>query len=99
MRATFTTAVALIALVFAGCSTAAKPPVKAAPDLSAPTAAPVAASSAPVELGPTPADEAIQFTVSLHLPGEVEMNAYLAGLTQPGSASYRQYLSPAQFGE
>ena len=56
------------------------------------------ASAAPVDLGPTPGDEPVNFSVSLQLPGEAAMDAYLAGLTQPGSASYHQYLSPDQFG-
>jgi len=56
------------------------------------------ASAATVDLGPTPGDEQVNFSVSLQLPGEAAMDAYLAGLTQPGSASYHQYLSPDQFG-
>lgn len=56
------------------------------------------ATAAPVDLGPTPEDEAVSFSVSLRLPGEAAMNAYVAGLSQPGSASYRKYLSPSDFG-
>ena len=50
-------------------------------------------AAAPVDLGPTPAYESVRFSVSLRLPGEAQLSAYLAGLTTPGSASYRQYLS------
>jgi kumamolisin len=57
------------------------------------------ASAAPLDLGPTPADEGVRFSVSLHLPGEAAMDAYVAGLSQPGSASYGKYLSADQFGE
>ena len=56
------------------------------------------ASTAPIDLGPTRASEAVRFSVSLRLPGEAQMNAYLAGLTTPGSPSFRQYLSPDEFG-
>ena len=52
----------------------------------------------PVDLGPTPADEQVSFSVSLHLPAADAMTAYVAGLTQPGSASYHKYLSPPEFG-
>ena len=55
-------------------------------------------SVAPADLGPTPADEAVNFSVSLQLPGQAALDAYLAGLTQPGSVSYHQYLSADQFG-
>jgi hypothetical protein len=55
-------------------------------------------SAAPLELGPTPGDESVSFSVSLRLPGEADLNAYLAGLTQPGSPSYRKYLTADQFG-
>ena len=43
--------------------------------------------------GPRRADERVAFSVSLHLPGSAQMDAYLAGLTQPGSASYHRYLT------
>ena len=50
------------------------------------------------DLGPTAADEQVQFTVSLRLPGAAALDEYLAGLTSPGSRYYRQYLRPAEFG-
>ncbi len=56
-------------------------------------------ADAPVELGPTAADELIGFTVSLHLPGAARLDAYLAGLHVPGSPSYRHYLRPHEFGQ
>ncbi|MEP7158345.1 MAG: S53 family peptidase [Chloroflexota bacterium] len=51
------------------------------------------------EIGPTGDQEQVQFSVSLRLPGEADMTAYLAGLTTPGSATYRKFLEPAEFGE
>lgn len=50
------------------------------------------------DLGPTPANEQVYFTISLHLPGKADMDAYIAGLSVPGSASYGRYLDAAQFG-
>jgi kumamolisin len=50
------------------------------------------------EVGPTADNEQLQFTVSLRLPGATEMEAYLAGLATPGSATYRKFLAPAEFG-
>lgn len=52
-----------------------------------------------VELGPTADQESVQFSVSLRLPGSAQMEAYLAGLATPGSAIYRDFLAPAEFGE
>ncbi len=67
------------------------------PAAGAASAAPGAAA-APVEIGATPADELVRFTVSLRLPGAAELDRYLAELTQPGSPSYRKYLRPEEFG-
>ncbi len=54
--------------------------------------------TAPLELGPTPSDESVAFSVSLRLPGAAELDAYLAGLTQPDSPYYRRFLAPGDFG-
>ena len=79
-------------LVVAACGTASQP--------AAVTSSPAApdSSAAPVDLGPTRSDEQVDFNVSLSLPGQADLDSYLAGLSQPGSASYRQFLTPAQFG-
>ncbi len=55
-------------------------------------------SEASMDLGSTPDEEIVRFTVSLNLPGAADLDRYLAGLNQPGSQSYRQYLKPADFG-
>ncbi|HEY5489386.1 MAG TPA: S53 family peptidase [Candidatus Limnocylindrales bacterium] len=81
-------------LVVAACGTANQPAAPAAP--GAPAVADP--SAAPVDLGPTRSDEQVAFNVSLRLPGQADLDSYLAGLSQPGSASYRQFLSAAQFG-
>ncbi len=54
--------------------------------------------AAPTRLGPTAADEQVQFTVSLHLPGSADLDRFLHGLVTPGSSNYQQFLTPAQFG-
>lgn len=68
------------------------------PATSNPARANADPSTAPVDLGPTAADESVRFSVSLRLPGEAALNAYLAGLAQPGSPYYRRFLAPADFG-
>ena len=96
-----------LVLVLLGCSGATRQP----PTVGAPGSDQTAQSSTgtvvgnqadpsapPIDLGPTPADETVNFSVSLRLPGETQMDTYLAGLTQPGSPSYRQYLDAQQFG-
>src|SRR4051794_20619288 len=99
---------ATVVLLVAGCaqvSTSSVPsigssrqaPVSTAALPSAPTQG-ADESTPPVDLGPTPADEAIAFNVSLRLPGEADMTAYIAGLTQPGSPTFEKYLTPDQFG-
>jgi kumamolisin len=75
-----------------------KPQVNPAPPAGTVAEAQPAATNPPVDLGPTPADETVQFSVSLRLPGEAALNTYLAGLTTPGSASFKQYLTPQEFG-
>jgi subtilase family serine protease len=53
---------------------------------------------ADVQLGPTDEDEVTQFTLSLVLPGEHEMRAFLNGLYDMRSPDYRQFLDAASFG-
>jgi kumamolisin len=102
MIARATAAIAVLVLALVGCtgvSTDGSPTDAVAPprtNASAPTSA--SASALPLELGPTRADEQVAFTVSLHLPGSAQMDAYIAGLTEPGSASYRKYLTANEFG-
>jgi kumamolisin len=82
-------------LLFAACAAtpADERPTATDSDLSGLTAL-----SQPTQLGPTADGEAVQFSVSLRLPGADELDAYLRGLTTPGAPSYRQYLRPAEFG-
>jgi kumamolisin len=49
-------------------------------------------------LGPAAADEPVSITVSLRLQDQAALATYLAGLSDPSSANYRQYLSAAEFG-
>ena len=56
-------------------------------------------SAAPTQLGATAADETLSFTISLRMPRAADLDQYLAGLTQPGSPSYRKYLRPVEFGD
>ena len=79
-------------LVVAACGTARQQAAVSSSPASAD------ASAVPVDLGPTRSDEQVAFNVSLNLPGQADLDSYLSGLSQPGSASYRQFLSPAQFG-
>lgn len=99
--------IALLTLALVGCGgaggqTPAVGGAKSGPVGAAATAGVVSSdsdpSAAPQVLGPTPGDEQVNFSISLQLPGEAAMNAYLAGLTQPGSESYHKYLSADQFG-
>jgi subtilase family serine protease len=95
LRRLFLVAV-LVAL--SGCAPLAEQAPDRVPPAAPVNAAPVADDAAPVELGRTPADEQIRFSVSLRLPGAAELDDYLAGLSRPGSASYRRFLAPADFG-
>ncbi|HLB43821.1 MAG TPA: S53 family peptidase [Candidatus Limnocylindrales bacterium] len=85
-----------VVAVLAACTgqTASQQPV--APVSS--TAADSTAGELPTELGPTPPDQRVQFTVSLRLPGAAELDRYLRGLVTPGSSAYQHYLQPAEFG-
>src|SRR3954453_20809821 len=95
-------ALAVLIMVLAGCSAVAtdRSPVDpiAPPSMegSGPTSS--TQSAAPLELGPTRSDEHVAFSVSLNLPGAAEMDAYVAGLTTPGSASFHKYLTAHEFG-
>jgi subtilase family serine protease len=97
-------AILVLAGGLVGCAQAAtQQPVHAAP-VAVTTSSGTSASNeaqpsqAPLDLGPTPGDEQVSFSVSLHLPGEAEMDAYVAGLAQPGSPSFHKYLTADQFG-
>lgn len=58
-----------------------------------------AAADVEVELGPTDPAQAVNFSVSLVLPGERELKSFLAGLYDPASPDYRHFLDAAGFGE
>jgi subtilase family serine protease len=104
MSARLATVAAVLVITLAGCAAANRDrsPVDAVVPPSGTGSAAnserPAASADPVDLGPTPADEQVSFSVSLHLPAADAMTTYVAGLTQPGSASYHKYLSPPEFG-
>jgi kumamolisin len=89
---------ALVLLVSSGCSTAAVPANRDRPP------APIAADTKDVppdeitHLGPTSADELVDFTLSLVVPGSADATRYLTGLYDPQSANYRQFLSADAFG-
>lgn len=55
--------------------------------------------SPPREIGPTAADEAVQFNVSLNLPGSSDLAEFLDGLSNPNSANYHEFLTATEFGE
>ena len=56
-------------------------------------------ASAAADLGPTAADEQVQFTVSLNLRDEQGLADFLEGVSDAGSPDFRQFLSAAEFGE
>ena len=80
-----------VMLLVAGCAGLAAP-------ARAPASAPASAPATDVALGPTAPGEQVSMTVSLRLPREAELSAYLAGLSDPSSPVYGQYLSAEQFG-
>ncbi len=85
--------VAIAALLVAGgCSSTHAPPGPSAADVQP------SSTTAQVDLGATAPNEQVQFEVSLTMPGRAGLETYLAGLTMPGSVSYRQFLTPDQFG-
>ena len=53
----------------------------------------------PERLGPTAAGTMIDFSFILRVLDPGSLDAYLAGLSDPSSPEYRQFLSAAQFGE
>ena len=87
-----TRVLAIAALLVAACS--AQPVPHALPSQPAIDAD----AQQPTELGPTPPDQAVNFTVSLRLPGAADLDAYLHGLVTPGSSNYQHFLPPAEFG-
>ena len=80
-----------VMLLVAGCAGLAAP-------ARAPASAPASAPATDVALGPTAPGVQVSMTVSLRLPREAELSAYLAGLSDPSSPVYGQYLSAEQFG-
>ena len=61
--------------------------------------APPVTDQAPIELGPTAADEQVHFTVSLNLRDSKGLADFLDGLSDPDSAEFQRFLTAAQFGE
>jgi kumamolisin len=88
------TRVVVIAALLVACS--GQPAAQQATTVE--SAATDTSEAAPTKLGPTAADEQVQFSVSLHLPGAADLERYLHGLVTPGSSNYQQFLTPAQFG-
>jgi subtilase family serine protease len=83
----------VVALSLAACAPAAN-----TSELPASAPASPAAVTEPVELGPTAADEPIELAISLRLPGAADLDAYLAGLSDPAAPNYHRYLTPDEFG-
>jgi subtilase family serine protease len=65
---------------------------------------PLAASAAPrlparaALLGPVASGTTMAVTITLALPDQAALTAFLNGLTDPASPYYQQYLTPGQFG-
>lgn len=55
--------------------------------------------AAPLQLGPTAANEDVQFTVSLNLRDEDGLADFLGRLNDPASADFHRYLTASEFGE
>jgi len=70
---------------------AAAPPTRAAVQRSSPAAAPAAVVSA------TPANAPVDFSVGLQLSDPAGALAFERSVSDPASASYRHYLTPAQW--
>jgi kumamolisin len=88
--------IVIAALALSGCS--AQP---SAPHATARVDTPSAVSASEptaTQVGPTATDEAVQFSISLRLPGEAELDAYLHDLVTPGSSNYQRFLTPEDFG-
>ncbi len=56
------------------------------------------ASGPPRLVGPIDPAAAVDFSVALRVPGAAALDVYLAGLYDPASPGYRQFLSAAEFG-
>jgi kumamolisin len=56
------------------------------------------ASAPPVLVGPVPGSEPVTFALTLRMADDATIDAYLAGLSDPGSPNYRQFLSASEFG-
>src|SRR5215218_2917149 len=89
-------AVPLALLLLCGCASVQAP---APAPTDAPAIAVPAPTGNPTEIGPTANSENIHFSVSLRLPPGRDLDAYMAGLTDPRSPYFRRYLTPAEFGE
>lgn len=88
-------AVALVGSV--GCSTAVIPANGSTQNAGA-TDTGNSDDAAPTPIGPTAADEVIQFTVSLNLLDEQGLADFLTRLNDPASADFHRYLTAAEFG-
>lgn len=68
-------------------------------DATLKTAGTQAMDVADVELGATDPASTVNFTVSLVLPGQAELDQFLEGLHNPQSPNYRQFIKAAAFGQ
>ena len=57
-----------------------------------------AAIAPPVYLGPADASQLAEVALDLRLPGEADLERYLAALTDPQSPEHRHFLTATQFG-
>jgi subtilase family serine protease len=92
----FVAGLSLATLLVGGCSIGRGAPQPA--QFTAPPTAPLTADAPDMQLGPTDPAEFVDYTVSLVLPGESELAAFLAGLNDPASADYRHYIDAGSFG-
>jgi hypothetical protein len=90
--------VLLVGLLLAsGCS--ARDTMKKQADLAQSAAAqPAGPAALDTELGPTDPTATVNFTLSLVMPGQAEMSAFLSGLYDPASPDYRHFLNAEAFG-
>jgi subtilase family serine protease len=92
----------IVVLIAVACSKPAYDVGNAVPDTPIAATEPEPAPSdgtAPTELGPTAANEQIQFRVSLNMRDSAGLAAFLARLNDPSSSDFHNYLTAAQFGE
>lgn len=79
-------------------------PSQAGPVVSTATPVPLAASAAPAvpagatRLGPLAASTTMQVDVTLNVPDQAALTAFLSGVTDPASPYYHQFLAAGQFG-